>query len=502
MAWRKIEDGKLTAIADATREMLGASVSMKPGAIPGFIRDIGIGYIPDYWRSYLNTKAAEINSELDAAGENRSAFLWYTDAHWTTNYGQSPMMLKYLSKHTKMAKTFFGGDIANAKTSELETLSAWQEMVSGVPNHHSVMGNHDNQVTDLATPADRADFFLAPERTGDVVLGTDETYGKTHYYIDNHIEKTRYICLNTGIMWTYKADTAFCVDALSSVPNGWHIVVISHLWLNYNSDQTVNVTPPDYAQTLLDLFDAYNLRESGTTTMNSVTYDFTNSGGKVEFVIGGHVHQDYDFTTTKGIPVILTECDSTQERETDYDPTQGATAENCVYAIVADYAAKQVKIINVGRGDTRSVAIPDVVTYTNWLTKIASTDGTISDGKNYKENTRLNSSGSETTESGWYATGLIPAKPGDVIRLKNCYFPTTVSSGTNRSAVHPYKADGTFTGNYTSASGLPGLTNVYDTDGINILQITIPNWMNSTYIRLTLKTLNANSIITVNEEIG
>ena len=123
MAWRKIEDGKLTAIADATREMLGSTVTMNPDAVPGLIRSIGIGYIPNYWRSYLEDKATEINAALNAAGSNRSAFLWYTDAHWTTNYKQSPMLLKYLSKNTGMAKTFFGGDVSNEKTGETDVLT-------------------------------------------------------------------------------------------------------------------------------------------------------------------------------------------------------------------------------------------------------------------------------------------------------------------------------------------------------------------------------------------
>ena len=68
--------------------------------------------VPNYWQSYLSGKTAEINSAINAAEGNRSAFLWYTDAHWANNYKMSPVLLKYLSKNTGMTKTFFGGDIA------------------------------------------------------------------------------------------------------------------------------------------------------------------------------------------------------------------------------------------------------------------------------------------------------------------------------------------------------------------------------------------------------
>lgn len=504
MAWCRIDDSKLVAIANAIRTKLNSAVKMTPDEMPSMIGQIEGGasevVVPAYWTTYLNTKANEINSALNAAGDNRSAFLWYTDAHWAINHGQSPLLLKYLSKNTGMSKTFYGGDITNSDSGEIASIAAWQEQVRDIPNHHSVIGNHDNQVSELSTAKERADFFFNPERTGDVVFGTDATNGKNYYYIDNHAENTRYICLSTGRMYTWSDEVEWCINVLNSTPQGWHIVAISHLWLN-SSGGNIVTTPEDYTQVYLDLFDAYNDRESGTTSLNNKTYDFSNAQARVEFIVGGHVHTDYDFTTTKGIPVILTECDCWEERDSASVATQGTITENCVYAIVSDYDAKTIKVINIGRGHTRDIALSDAVKYTNWLTKIANTDGTISDGKNYKENTRLNSSGGETSESGWFATGLIPAKPGDVIRLKNCYFPTTYSGGTNRSSVHPYDTSGTFKGNYASASGLPDIVNAYDTDGVNIIQITIPNWFASTYIRLTVRTLSNDSVITVNEEI-
>lgn len=512
MAYRKIEDSKLTAIANAIRGKLGATVSMKPDAMPGLIENIGIGYIPDYWRGYLATKATEIDAALNAAGDNRSAFLWYTDAHWATNYGQSPMILKYLSKNTGMQKTFFGGDIAIESSGEIPTLTAWKGLVEGIPHHHSVIGNHDNQVSELSTAADKADFFIG--RSGDMVIGTDATNGKMYYYIDNHIENTRYICLSTGRMWTTADEIPWCIDALNSTPEGWHIVVISHLWLNsdYSDDGvTLNTTPPDYSQSYLDLFDAYNYRMSGTTSFGSVAYDFAAAVAKVEFIIGGHIHKDYDFATAKGIPVILTECDGSGERDADSVATQGTTTENCIYAVVADYTAKAVRVINVGRGTTRSLAIPDVVFYTNWVKESINSDGTPYVGSNgedgYKSNYRINSSGAEVAKTGYYITGFIPVKVGDIIRFKNLDYMTL-----NYTAADDGVAKFTFFNEnfgYLNQMGhnpnsLPSAawSAVYREDG-NIKQVTLPTAYGSAvrYIRLTAKYIDANSVITVNEEI-
>jgi hypothetical protein len=456
--------------------------------------------VPSYWQSYLDAKAAEIDTALNAAGENRSAFLWYTDAHWTTNYGQSPMLLKYLSKHTGMTKTFFGGDIANDKTGEIDTLRAWQAMVADVPNHHSVIGNHDNQITDL--PTGLGDFFLVPERTGDVVFGTDATNGKNYYYIDNHIENTRYICLSTGRMWTHSDEVQWCVEVLSSTPANWHIVVVSHLWLDNNYDVSPVVpleTPESYTQVFLDLFDSYNYRESGTTSFASTAYDFTNAKGKVEFVIGGHIHQDYDFATAKGIPVILTECDGSGERDAVSVATKGTTTENCVYAIVADYAAKQVKVINVGRGDTRIVEISDVVTYKNVLKTAIDTDGSLfNGGKGYVDNYRLDGA-TTVAYTGRDTTGYIYAKRGDVIGFKNVTFKPHhhiyCSRYTSTFGFHSYSG-------FDTADKLSAWSPVFDDDG-NVIQLTIASAISSScvYFRFTVQDINEDSIITVNEEI-
>lgn len=470
----------------------------------------GIPFVPSYWKSYLDTKATEINTALTTAGKNRSAFLWYTDAHWIRNYAASPMLLKYLSMHTDMKKTFFGGDIAVEKTGEIATLTAWRELVKDIPNHRSVIGNHDNQVSELTTAADRADFFVLFNSTEDMASGTNATNGKMYYYVDSHAEKTRYVCLSTGRMWTWADEVEWCIEVLLSTPKNWHIVIVSHLWLNNDYDNGgVITTPVDYTQGYLDMFDAYNYRQSGTESFTSKAYDFANAQAKIEFIIGGHVHIDYDFTTATGIPVILTECDAWEERDSASVATKGTTTENCVYAVVADYGAKVVKVINVGRGDSRSVVIPDVVTYTNWAKKATESDGVTiyNNGKGYKENYRINSSGTETAAENWTVTGFIPVKKGDIVRFKNCYvYNMTGITTTNR--MHFTFYDGTFakveeSSTYQVGSPPSSAWSPIHGDNGDLIQVKIPTSYSKTfaYMRITLDELNEDSIITVNETI-
>lgn len=515
-------EAKFTAIADAIRSKLSIteaiSVDEMPSMIMAIVTENGSVTVPSYWLKHLLSKEGDINAAINAASSDKSAFLWYTDAHWTTNYSTSPALLKHLSENTSMEKTFFGGDVATAKSGEIDALTAWHNQVKDIPNHHSVLGNHDNQVTELSTNTDKSNFFFGAEDTSKKVFGTSSSDGMLYYYIDNAEEKTRYICLSTGRMWTSSDEVVWCINTLNSTPEGWHIVMISHLWLNmdYSGESAVLITTPvDYSQVYLDLCDAYNHREKGSATLHSAAYDFRKGKAKVEFIIGGHIHQDYDFTSTRGIPVILTECDSWQERDDVSVATAGTTTESCVYAVIADYTAKTVNVINVGRGDPHSVNIPDVViedipddtSYTNWAKKsyADSTMTTIYNDKGYKENTRM-SSGTEVAETGWTVTGFIPFKRGDTIRFKNCNFYNM--SGHTHSRTHFCYYDESFT--YLGMSAFPTVSSPFSSDWNpvhdergDLLQATAPSGVKSTarYIRITMDDINEDSIITVNELI-
>lgn len=321
--------------------------------------------IPDYWLDELETKADTIQQAMESAGRNKSAFLWYTDSHWTAgNSKVSPALLKYLYLNTPMNKVNFGGDIIGdpATLTHNDVISAyeWREMIKGLPNHHSVIGNHDNLHkgrNDLDVSKLVYSFLIAPEESTDMVMG-----GDLYYYIDNPCEKTRYLYLDSGRKSLDDDETKFIIDSLTSVTEGWHVVVISHIWFQYKSASTPAVGSINVSmQKALDLFDAYNARQSGNITMVSTahSYDFSACGGKVEFCIGGHIHVDHDITSTGGIPVILTASDVNQERssdETEDSGTTGTITESAIFGIIANYNNNKITVVGVGRGTSREIS--------------------------------------------------------------------------------------------------------------------------------------------------
>ena len=312
--------------------------------------------IPSYWLEELKDKSSAIQNAMETAGRNKSAFLWYTDAHWQTNSKRSPSLLKYLIENTPMNKVNFGGDIINDPNphthENIRYVYDWRNRISDLPNHHSVFGNHDvnHRTTDVSRMAYA--YILAHEETSDMVVG-----GDSFYYIDNTAEKTRYLYLSylTNNSSEMTAQGNFIVDTLSSVPNGWHVVVIAHRWYQYNniSAPTVGYIP-EYESTILNLFDTYNARGK---ISNSVI-DFAGAKGKVEFCIGGHIHVDHNFTTSGGIPVILTASDTNQERSSDETEDSGALGtitESAIFGIVANYNTRTITIVGVGRGTSREI---------------------------------------------------------------------------------------------------------------------------------------------------
>lgn len=332
--------------------------------------------IPSYWQDHLDDRVEDIRKAMVTAGRHKSAFLWYHDSHWNNNSKMSPKLLKYLYENTPINRINYGGDIVDgevdipvANPEDYAYLYEWRKAIRDLPNHHSVRGNHDDDVFTQGQTIPIYSFLMAAEETPDIVRGSE-----TYYYIDEPSERTRYLYLDTYqcVYQTSPGDpamTQFIIDSLNSLPTNWHLVAISHIWWLYNSVSTPNSGNfPDYCRQIIDLFTAYNKRQKGTIEVETVqgskatlNYNFTNCAGAVEFCIGGHTHIDQTFwsegTEGEGFPIILTETDSKHLRGDSKNLGTSGTNESSVNAIVANYFTipKMINIIRVGRGQSRTI---------------------------------------------------------------------------------------------------------------------------------------------------
>lgn len=134
-------------------------------------------------------------------------------------------------------------------------------------------------------------------------------------------------------------------------------------------------------------------------------------------------------------------------------------------------------------------------------------------GLGYKNGYRLSSSGAEKTQSGSVVTGFIPAKRGDVIRMKGVTWGTTVSGGY--SYIQTYDAKGALkhTVNRYMNESSNGVSNsstnvdknkssiTTDSNGVTTFNIVFNDNTEFAYIRINATGNGADMIVTVNEEI-
>lgn len=505
--------------ADGTTPVKGVDYftdAEKAELVADVTKSLNADGLPQYWLSHLESKIATIREIMQNVGANKSAFFFYTDSHWSndTTYTAklAPALLKYLSKHTPINKTNFGGDIVSAEANDAETMAylwEWRNLLYGLPNHHSVVGNHDdgNNTNNLFTENYVYSFLQAPEETPDIIRGSSGMY----YYIDNNSEKTRYLYLDTAYKGVDDEQREFVKSALLTVKEGWHVVVIAHAW--YENDYTSY--PPvigDFttdAISLLAMFDAYNAR----------TGEYASCGGYVEFCIGGHYHLDYVQKTAGGIPVILCEADAIHDRSGTM-PQKGTTDEAAVSVVIADYKEKVVNIIRIGRGDDYEITIDESnISYTNVIPiSIDSTGAIFNNGNGWADTSRI---GSGTLENyigsgNNYITGHIELDPtiDNTICLKNIIFKSDTTDtqlgvafyDSNFKRVNMISNDSN--SQWLVPSSIANTANGYDVvfDGTNILQFTLKNGTHIDnpaikYFAICAEYIGADSIITINEPI-
>lgn len=143
-----------------------------------------------------------------------------------------------------------------------------------------------------------------------------------------------------------------------------------------------------------------------------------------------------------------------------------------------------------------------VENYTNQIPISTDASGAVYNGVGYKKGYQMNQ-GNEQENRDVCVTGFIPCKAGDVIRMKNMPFNTTLAN----CKLSFFNSDKTYINQALSTSSWymdTEFTGIKDEDG-NYVCFTLKNVANFTdsmaYIRITALSITEDSIVTVNEPI-
>lgn len=326
--------------------------------------------VPDYFMEQLLAKEEMISEKISSPHDNTFSLIFFTDAHWDENQKHTPSIIAHLVATTGIKDIIFGGDVithhSDDKLSALNLGLDFQDAFRPFfPNFYCVYGNHDNnsdgqpKSLDLHLTEDEVFCYLQSQMTA-----ANLKYGEPYnFYIDYEESQTRLVCLDTGRFYYASSynklpnTIQFVISTLSTVPDGWHIIIASHTWCGLENIEGIRecVIRP-IIQNLLSVLDDYNLRISGEYVYGKehISYDFSKSKAEIIACIGGHNHRDAILYSTGGIPIIIVTTDSQQtiNKTTAYT---GTINEQAISTFVFDYNDRIIYEYRVGRGNDRTI---------------------------------------------------------------------------------------------------------------------------------------------------
>ena len=319
--------------------------------------DVFEGYdIPDYFHSQIIEKENSIN-ELISKNSNYSAFVFFSDAHWDNNYKHSPELIRHIVENTGIKKVFFGGDAINGcerKEDALRIGNDFKDAFSFITDFYPVIGNHDTNR--IKATIDKPEAWFTTEEIRSYLFRNIKTNeiiyygGDFYYYFNDESTKTRFVFLDSGNNDYSESQIFFIREALTLIPDGWHIVIITHIILNasdYFDENTLYLT--NCAKMLIRVVDSYNERKDYCFNDN-IRLDFSKTTCSIELIIGGHIHRDWIGQTEGGTPIVALDCDG----RFTYSPEggeKGTINEQCVTVVLINHENNHIRMFRIGRGE-------------------------------------------------------------------------------------------------------------------------------------------------------
>ena len=183
----------------------------------------------------------------------------------------------------------------------------------------------------------------------------------------------------------------------------------------------------------------------------------------------------------------------------------------------------QVKGVAIPEGNVIKIELNGTLLWKsgpkNWVPESTDTDGSISNGKGYKDDARLSSSGgvSGSAQAGSVVTGFIPWKNTDVIRMKGAEWVGASEKYSGHFYLNMYDANKKFIENgavpassYAADAGVRAqLSATYDdTTGVTTFSIINPDGntgsirnaaKSAAYVRINAYGKGADLIVAINE---
>ena len=253
--------------------------------------------------TYVSHKISDIKR---VSRSDCPSFIFITDTHWGDNRKKSADVVRRLLSETDIKRVFFGGDfethVEQTKADVIKVGKDFMKSFAFVQNgFYCAYGNHDNNSYEQS----RNSEVLSENEVAEILVTRHENDTYTQctpftYYFDVIEEGSRYIVVNTGKRNLTAEEYDFIAKALNSTGETYKIIVIGHIWLEWNG---IDHVPNQETMQLIGMFDAFNMSHPWKQ------YDFTKPHGHITLILGGHVHYDRLKYTGSGVPIITCNAD-------------------------------------------------------------------------------------------------------------------------------------------------------------------------------------------------
>ena len=319
--------------------------------------------LPDYWKTYLDSKIPSIKEKLFSLENHGAVFQFFTDYHAPYNQRHTKAIMKYIADKTGINKIICGGDILDIHTISEAKEKLWEFVSQDSPEGQvNILGNHDtNRYGTVGNKLTLEQTYSIYGKQNEKAGNTD---GRFYFYQDNTSQKIRYIYLNTdgkadGTDYTFTGDTAqaqWFIDTLTSTPENYTVLVFSHILFNPDRDPSAELQTVNSANFAARIMDYYNARQNGH--YYNCTWDFRNASATCAALISGHTHRDYSSETSNcHIPLIATVCDANAANTNiynDLDRTTGTCNEQAIDIFFVNTETNTIETIRIGAGSDRS----------------------------------------------------------------------------------------------------------------------------------------------------
>lgn len=315
--------------------------------------------IPDFYIDHVENKITEINNLENEYGSSGDTLAFITDIHYPDNKMFSFDILNKLIKTTNLNHVVSGGDIlrddSNISTSRVNIRNFMELVKTKLGDKFvTIYGNHDNNSNQSSRFTSNEVYSMYFKNQENKVNFDVDNLNGLYWYIDNPIQKIRYIGLNTfegteGVL-SVKQMKWLCEIALDLPSEGWYLAFFSH-----SSISPFKTSNMGEVREILNAIRYQTSYKKLYTDYNNDSYnidkDFSAKKHSVLFAMAGHDHVD-KLESDNGIYYIQSICDARYKDDVSVPVREDVNLQS-FDVITINKSSSTINLTRIGAGVNR-----------------------------------------------------------------------------------------------------------------------------------------------------